>query len=155
MTGGKWLGPIASSPNTLSSPTPAIDRDAQANTRSLATLITLKKLKANPKPVLTPSLESLKLTYAVRNEHFGVRCVRHFPDDLITSGPHTYSNVLCGALVKNDSHLVRDDLPRIQYANPTIAIEVNRIPKAKEDTRQSSSLMEFGEFPHRSTVVGR
>jgi len=103
----------------------------------------LKKLKANPKPVLTPSLKSLKLTYAVRNEHFGARCVCN---DLTTSSPRTYSDVLRGALVENDRHFVRDDLPRIQYANPTIAIEVNRVPKAKEDTWQSSLLMEFGKL---------
>ena len=41
---------------------------------------------------------------------------------------------------------MKDELPRIQYANPRIAIEVNRIPKAKEDTWQSSMSMEFGKF---------
>jgi len=39
----------------------------------------LQKLKADPKPVLTPSLRSLKLTYAPRNNHFGARCVRRYP----------------------------------------------------------------------------
>ena len=77
----------------------------------------LKKLKTDPRPVLTPSLKSLKLAYAVWNDHFGARCVRHFVEEL----------------------------PRIRYANPTIAIEVSRIPKAIEDTWQSSLLMEFGE----------
>jgi len=118
----------------------------------------LKKLKANPKPVLTPSLKSLKLTYAIRNEHFGARCVRHFPNDLITSSPHTYSDVLRGALVENNRHFVKDELPRIQFANPKIEIEVNRVPKAKEDTWQSSLSMEFGKPPscsrYRRTLRG-
>lgn len=113
----------------------------------------LKKLKANPKPVLTPSLKSLKLTYAIRNEHFGARCVRHFPENLITSSLRSYSGILRGGSVGNDRHFVKDELPRIQYANPTIAIEVNRIPKAKEDTWQSSLSMEFGEFFCQAAIV--
>jgi len=112
----------------------------------------LKKLKADPKPVLTPSLKSLKLTYAIRNEHFGARYVRHFPN--IAPNLHAYPNALRGVLVENNRHFVKDELPRIQYANPTIAIEVNRIPKAKEDTWQSSVSMEFGKFSSLLAAVG-
>jgi len=41
---------------------------------------------------------------------------------------------------------VKEELPRIRYANPTIAIEVNKVVRIKEDTWQSSLTMEFGEF---------
>jgi len=80
-----------------------------------------KKLKADPRPVLIPSLKSLKLTYAVRNDHFGARCV---------------CTLVCMRVLTRHARM-------IQYANPTIAIEVSRIPKAKEDTWRSSLLMEF------------
>ena len=50
---------------------------------------------------------------------------------------------------------MKDELPRIQYVNPTIAIEVKRFPKAEEDTWQSSLLMEFGEsLPAAVIIVG-
>ena len=54
----------------------------------------LKSLKAEPRPVLTPSLKSLKLTYAVRNDHFGARCVPSLPNDPVTSTPYAHSDVV-------------------------------------------------------------
>jgi len=42
---------------------------------------------------------------------------------------------------------VKEELPKIQYANPMIAIEVNKVPKIEADTWQSGLYMEFGEFP--------
>ncbi|TDL22287.1 hypothetical protein BD410DRAFT_788532 [Rickenella mellea] len=48
-------------------------------------------------------LQALRLKMAARNDHFGAR------------------------------HFVRDDLPRIRYANPTLKIEVNKVKKLKED----------------------
>ncbi|KAF9649969.1 hypothetical protein BDM02DRAFT_3165853 [Thelephora ganbajun] len=82
-----------------------------------------KKLNADPKPILTPSLRSLKLTYAARNDHFGAR------------------------------HFVKEELPRIQYINPTIGIEVSKIPKAEADTWQSSLLMEFEDGSKKSFTM--
>lgn len=44
-----------------------------------------------------------------------------------------------------DRHFVKEDLPRIRYANPAIDIQVNRLPKSREDTWQPEMVMEFGE----------
>ena len=111
----------------------------------------LKKLKADPKPILTPSLKSLKLTYAARNDHFGARCVCHFPNDSVSLSLYAYSDLLCDVLVANCRHFVREELPRIQYANPTMAIEVSRVPKLETDTWQSSLFMEFGRPPNSTS----
>jgi hypothetical protein len=107
----------------------------------------LQKLKSHPKPVLTPSLKSLKLTYAPRNDHFGARCVCHFPNSLVVAVLCAYCNVLYDASVANYRHFVKEELPRIRYANPTIAIEVSKVPKTEADTWQSSLWMEFGGSP--------
>ncbi|KIK66057.1 hypothetical protein GYMLUDRAFT_158496 [Collybiopsis luxurians FD-317 M1] len=48
-------------------------------------------------------VRSLKLSYAFRNDHFGAR------------------------------HFVKEELPRIQYANPTLNIEVDKVSKTKEE----------------------
>lgn len=50
----------------------------------------IQKLRADPKPVLTPSLKSLRLIYAARNDHFGARCVRRPFNDLAASGPYAH-----------------------------------------------------------------
>ena len=104
----------------------------------------LQKLKADPKPALSPSLRSLKLTYARRNDHFGARCVRRSFKDSTIFKP--VSDVLYDTSVGNCRHFVKDELPRIQYANPALAIEVSKVPKPKEDTWQSSLIMEFSKF---------
>ena len=105
----------------------------------------LQKLKVDPKPVLAPSLRSLKLTYAKRNDHFGARYVRRSSSGLVAFDLYGHSDELYDISVGNYRHFVRDELPRIQYANPTIAIEVNTVPKIEADTWQSSLYMEFGE----------
>ncbi|KAJ3811777.1 hypothetical protein F5876DRAFT_64519 [Lentinula aff. lateritia] len=48
-------------------------------------------------------VRSLKLSYAFRNDHFGAR------------------------------HFVKEELPRIKYANPNLKIEVDRVLKTKEE----------------------
>ncbi|KAK7041790.1 hypothetical protein VNI00_009079 [Paramarasmius palmivorus] len=48
-------------------------------------------------------LRSLKLSYAYRNDHFGAR------------------------------HFVKDELPRIQFANPSLTVEVDKAPKLREE----------------------
>ena len=55
------------------------------------------------------------------------------------------SDVLYNSLVGNYRHFMREDLPRIRYANPAITIEIQKIPKSKADTWQSSLSMEFSE----------
>ena len=57
----------------------------------------------------------------------------------------TYPDVLHDALVANCRHFVKEELPRIRYSNPTLAIEVDKFPKTEADTWQSSLVMEFGE----------
>ncbi|KAF9779838.1 hypothetical protein BJ322DRAFT_1012710 [Thelephora terrestris] len=83
----------------------------------------LQKLQSDPKPVLRSSLKKLKLTYAVRNDHFGAR------------------------------HFVKEELPRIRYVNPTIAIEVDKFPKTEADTWQSSLVMEFEDGSKKSFTM--
>ena len=56
-----------------------------------------------------------------------------------------HSDALYDVSVGNYRHFAKEELPRIQYANPTIAIEVNKVPKIEADTWQSSLYMEFGE----------
>jgi len=66
---------------------------------------------------------------------------------------YAYSDALGDASVGNCRHFVRDELPSIQYANPTIAIEVSKIPRAEVDTWQSSLSMEFGESPLAPALI--
>ncbi|KAJ4485348.1 hypothetical protein J3R30DRAFT_3438960 [Lentinula aciculospora] len=48
-------------------------------------------------------VRSLRLSYAYKNDHFGAR------------------------------HFVKEELPRIRYANPNLKVEVEKVPKAKEE----------------------
>ena len=73
--------------------------------------------------------------------------MRHFLDDIVAFSLYAYSDTPCDVLVENYRHFVKEELPRIQYANPTIAIEVSKIPKPETDTWQSSLSMEFGRPP--------
>ena len=57
----------------------------------------------------------------------------------------TYPYAPHGAFTGNNRRFVKEELPKIQYANPTLTIEVDKFPKAVADTWQSSLLMEFGE----------
>lgn len=66
---------------------------------------------------------------------------------LVVSTLRAYSDALHDASVGNHRHFVKEDLPRIRYANPTLAIEVNKLPKTETDTWKSSLLMEFGGPP--------
>ncbi|KAI0324454.1 hypothetical protein GY45DRAFT_1331544 [Cubamyces sp. BRFM 1775] len=60
-----------------------------------------------------PNLKSLRLTYAYRNDHFGAR------------------------------HFVKEELPRIRYANPTIDIQVDKKLKTKEETWKPEMVVEL------------
>ncbi|KAI0757545.1 hypothetical protein C8Q80DRAFT_1216138 [Daedaleopsis nitida] len=60
-----------------------------------------------------PNLKSLKLTYAFRNDHFGAR------------------------------HFVKEDLPRIRYANPAVDIQINKLPKTKEEVWKPEMIVEL------------
>ncbi|TFK47918.1 hypothetical protein OE88DRAFT_1685060 [Heliocybe sulcata] len=56
-----------------------------------------------PPRLVLDDVRSLSMTYAQRNDHFGAR------------------------------HFVKDDLPRIRYANPALDITVNKLPKLPGD----------------------
>ena len=42
-------------------------------------------------------------------------------------------------------HFVREDLPRIRWANPLLDIAVHRVPKAREETWAPQATVEFRE----------
>ncbi|CDO71733.1 hypothetical protein BN946_scf184920.g17 [Trametes cinnabarina] len=73
-----------------------------------------------------PNLKSLRLTYAYRNDHFGAR------------------------------HFVKEDLPRIRYANPTVDIQVDKKPKTKEETWKPELVVELKNgTTHKLDIDGK
>ena len=45
------------------------------------------------------------------------------------------------------SHFLKEDLPRIRYANPKVDIQVNKVVKIKEETWQPELVLDFGSSP--------
>lgn len=45
------------------------------------------------------------------------------------------------------SHFLKEDLPRIRYANPKVDIQVNKLVKIKEETWQPELVLDFGSSP--------
>lgn len=43
-------------------------------------------------------------------------------------------------------HFVKEELPRIRWANPLLDISLNRVPKAREETWTPQATIEFGMF---------
>ncbi|KAI9065772.1 hypothetical protein FKP32DRAFT_1708564 [Trametes sanguinea] len=73
-----------------------------------------------------PNLKSLRLTYAYRNDHFGAR------------------------------HFVKEDLPRIRYANPTVDIHVEKKLKTKEETWNPEMVVELKNgTTHKLDIGGK
>ncbi|EMD41506.1 hypothetical protein CERSUDRAFT_101942, partial [Gelatoporia subvermispora B] len=85
-----------------------------------------------PKPVLGPSrlsqvlanlnkaprpelvnIKTLKLKYALRNDHIAAR------------------------------HFVKEELPRVRYANPALNIEINKVPKTKQEKWKPEMVVQF------------
>ncbi|KAI0005293.1 hypothetical protein BJV74DRAFT_875277 [Russula compacta] len=60
-------------------------------------------------------VRSITLTLAQRNDHFGAR------------------------------HFLKEDLPRIRYANPKIDIQVNKLVKTKDETWPPELVLEFSD----------
>ncbi|KAH7920492.1 hypothetical protein BV22DRAFT_1039802 [Leucogyrophana mollusca] len=60
-------------------------------------------------------LRGLSLTLAAKNDHFGAR------------------------------HFVKEELPRIRYANPNINVEVNKLPKSISDVWKPEMVVEFDD----------
>ncbi|KAI0683331.1 hypothetical protein BC835DRAFT_1296313 [Cytidiella melzeri] len=76
----------------------------------------LSKVLASLRSGYKPQLadvKSLKLKYAFRNDHWGAR------------------------------HFVKNDLPRIQYVNPKLAVEVAKIPKSKDESWKPEMTVEL------------
>ena len=58
------------------------------------------------------------------------------------------SSVWCGWLTECiHSHFLKEDLPRIRYANPKIDIRVNKLVKTKDETWQPELVLEFCSSP--------
>ncbi|KAH8111428.1 hypothetical protein DFH11DRAFT_1613050, partial [Phellopilus nigrolimitatus] len=55
----------------------------------------------------------LNLTLAARNDHFGAR------------------------------HFIKEELPRIRYANPELNVKVNKVPRSVGDKWKAEMLLEF------------
>jgi len=72
----------------------------------------LESLTKSPRPYMS-NLKALKVTLAVRNDHFGAR------------------------------HFLKNDLPRIRYANPALEIEVNKKAKTPADHWKPEMTLEF------------
>jgi len=72
--------------------------------------------KLNKAPQSTlVGVKGITLTLAQRNDHFGAR------------------------------HFLKEDLPRIRYANPKIDIQVNKLVKIKEETWQPELVLDFSD----------
>jgi len=65
-------------------------------------------------------VRSITLTLAQRNDHFGAR------------------------------HFLKEDLPRIRYANPKIDIQVNKLPKTRDETWEPELVLEFSDGKKQS-----
>jgi small subunit ribosomal protein S25 len=54
------------------------------------------------------------------------------------------------------SHFLKEDLPRIRYANPKIDIQVNKLVKIKDETWQPELVLEFclSSFPAEQLCIG-
>ncbi|KZS90248.1 hypothetical protein SISNIDRAFT_488459 [Sistotremastrum niveocremeum HHB9708] len=82
----------------------------------------LKHLTIPPPPSL-PSLQSLRLTYAVKNNHFGAR------------------------------HFAKEELPRIQYANPSLRISVDKKPIQSLKTEGAKLILGFHNKPEQTIDI--
>jgi small subunit ribosomal protein S25 len=98
----------------------------------------LVDLRRVPRLELSASLESLKLTLAARNDHFGARCA--LSSFSYCEGSPFYFVSTCVFC----RHFVKEELPRIRYANPTLNIEVFKVPKSKTDIWQPEMSVKFG-----------
>ncbi len=65
---------------------------------------------------------------------------------VISSGNEKHELIYSFHLRK--SHFARNDLPRIRYANPSIEIQVNKVPKSVGDTWRPEMQLEFRTSHH-------
>jgi small subunit ribosomal protein S25 len=109
---------------------------------------TLKHLQKQPRLAL-PNVAALKLQLAARNGHFGARYATH----------ECLGRSFLRCCCRGRSHFLKHELPRIQYANPALTIEVNKVPRDIADTWAPELELTFGThelstlFWHRCTRV--
>jgi small subunit ribosomal protein S25 len=90
----------------------------------------LQNLNKAPRPTLV-GVKEITLTLAQRNDHFGARQVISY---------------WCKSVQLTDvsrSHFMKEDLPRIRYANPNIGIRVNKLPKTSDEAWKPELVLEF------------
>ena len=92
----------------------------------------IASLNAPPRLTL-PNLKSLRLTLAFQNDHFGARCA-------FTS----LRESMCLTIVIS-SHFVKEQLPRIQYANPTLDIQVEKVRKTAQEAWRPQMELDFSD----------
>ncbi|KAG6899336.1 hypothetical protein C0993_011124 [Termitomyces sp. T159_Od127] len=93
----------------------------------------IHNLNASPKLTLT-NLKSLKLSLAFQNDHFGARCVVHI---------HEAESV--SDVISISRHFVKEQLPRIRWANPDLDIQVEKWRKTKEEAWRPEMEVEFAD----------
>ncbi|KAG8999871.1 hypothetical protein FRB94_005864 [Tulasnella sp. JGI-2019a] len=76
---------------------------------------TLSHLTRTPIPVLSPAVRSLSLTLANRNAHYGAR------------------------------HFLKEDLPRIAYANPNLSVQITRKEHKREEPWAPEIMVELSD----------
>ncbi|CAE6479433.1 unnamed protein product [Rhizoctonia solani] len=96
-----------------------------ATKRKLTTLgKSLPHLTKQPIPYFKPGVKSLRLDLAPKNAHWGAR------------------------------HFLKDDLPRIAYANPDVTYQVNKFRQfTREDPWKPSLQLEFADGTKRDIEV--
>jgi len=83
----------------------------------------LSKILQNLNRAPRPTLvgvKSITLTLAQQNDHFGAR------------------------------HFLKEDMPRIRYANPKVGIQVNKLPKTNEEACKPELVLEFSDSRKQS-----
>ena len=94
----------------------------------------LEHLNTGPRLALN-GLRRISLTYAARNDHMGARCLS-ISSPLQKTRPDTSTQ---------RRHFVKDELPRIRWANPLLEIAVNRVPKTRQEAWAPQATVEFGQ----------
>lgn len=108
---------------------------------------TLSHLNKTPAPVLAPNVKSLKLTMAFKNAHYGARSVNLPYFELLKRGGLIFDmSSLLHFLTVVRRHFWKEELPRVAYHNPSIAIDVERKPKAKEEEWDPELVVGLGSW---------
>lgn len=103
----------------------------------------MSQLSKQPIPYLKPTVKSLILRLAPRNGHWGAR----YAGVIFIS---KYTKLFTGKY----RHFLKEDLPRIAYANPNVVFHVDKSRQLTIERPWAPSLkLEFGEFFARSCCI--